>query len=77
MGIEVLFFGELAEISGNSSAGLDLARDTDELLEILMVKYPDLRNKSFSVALNNKMIKGPKPLNEGDVLALMPPFSGG
>ena len=76
MHISVIFFGRLAEIESNSIS-LQNVLSTTELIEQLQQKYPALANEKYIIAVDKKMVTGNVPLNEGSVVALLPPFSGG
>lgn len=74
--IEVLFFGELTDLTGLNQKKYD-AIDTEQLLKLVLGEYPDLEHKNFQIALNQQLLKEKKELKANDVLALLPPFSGG
>lgn len=75
--IELLSFGQLTDITGQSSWQMEDITDTDQLKKILIEKYPALANLKYLVAVNMEVIRGNIKLNPGDVVALLPPFSGG
>jgi len=77
MNIEILFFGRLAEFSGVGKMNFPLVKDTDELMERLQVLYPLFINASYSISVNNKIIKQNTILSNYASVALLPPFSGG
>lgn len=73
--IKIISFGRLKEI-----IGLDFeckAENTDRLLAQLNDKFPDLKELKLRIAVNEKIISGNTELNNNDVVALMPPYSGG
>jgi molybdopterin converting factor small subunit len=74
--INVLLFGRLAEISGQSSLLIDLP-DTDAVCAKIRADFPEMKNLSFAVAVNQKLIINNTKLADGDEVALMPPYSGG
>jgi sulfur-carrier protein len=76
MSIEVLFFGRLVEIAGNSITVAGV-HSTDELLQRLQQDYPKLSTEKYIVALNKNMIDGNTVLTPGSTVALLPPYSGG
>ncbi|RYF90133.1 MAG: MoaD/ThiS family protein [Chitinophagaceae bacterium] len=76
MSIEVLFFGRLVEIAGNSITVAGV-QSTDELLQRLEQDYPKLSTEKYIVALNKNMIDSNMPLTAGSTVALLPPYSGG
>jgi molybdopterin synthase sulfur carrier subunit len=77
MKITVLFFGALAEVTETEKLELPFVDDTSALNELLLQLFPLLKNKTFRMAVNKKLINGNIVINEGDTIALLPPFSGG
>jgi molybdopterin converting factor small subunit len=77
MTIKILAFGQAAEITGKHEWTVPNVKDTVELNEILHLQFPDLATINCRMALNKQMIQGNTALSEGDVVALLPPFSGG
>jgi molybdopterin synthase sulfur carrier subunit len=75
MKIKVLFFGELSEQFGKErfvSEG-----DIQGMMSSLEALWPAFGEKQVTVAVNAQIVHGNRPLQEGDVVAIMPPFSGG
>ena len=77
MTVNVLFFGALVELTKVSSMQINEITNSEEIIEILHKKFPLLFHYKFSVALNQNFLTDAAPLNDGDELALMPPFAGG
>lgn len=77
MKINLVFFGNLAEIGENKSINIETLRNTSDLINYLNEQFPTLKEKKYLVAINQKMIKGTQELKEGDEVAFLPPFSGG
>jgi molybdopterin converting factor subunit 1 len=77
MEISVLFFGELAEVAGANKMTLRDIKDTQSLTEWMEEKYPALKNRTYSVAVNKEVISEKRNLNNGDEVALLPPYAGG
>jgi len=75
--MEVLFFGQLTDLTGVTTLSSDHVADTDQLLTQLKEKYPALATATFMVAVNNRMITGNTIIEPGSKIAIMPPFSGG
>jgi len=75
--IRVLLFGQLTDICGTDQLQTKLFPDTDALLEQLIQQYPSLQTTTFAIAVNNQQIKGKHLLHDNDIVALLPPFSGG
>jgi molybdopterin converting factor small subunit len=77
MGINVLFFGSLTDATAVAALNDVTAGDTAALQELLHQQYPALRAAKYFIAVNQQMVHENTALKTGDVVALMPPFSGG
>lgn len=75
--IELRVFGSLTDILGQEPSLMEPVADLYSLREILLQKYPALKNAPFRIAVNEELITGNVELQPGDVVALLPPFSGG
>jgi molybdopterin synthase sulfur carrier subunit len=77
MEINLLAFGQIAEIMGKSSWKMAGIKDTNTLIEKLEEQFPALVKTNYSIAVNKKVIQENTTINENDTIALLPPFSGG
>jgi MoaE-MoaD fusion protein len=81
MRVQVLFFGQLKDLTGRSSESLPLAERAtlSDVLQHYADKFPDIRKLSSSLALsiNREYATQDAPLKDGDEVALLPPVSGG
>jgi len=77
MKVRLLIFGQLTDETGASELTLEDLTDTDTLRQVLFERYPSLKTKNFTTAVNNKVISGNTILTDNSTVALMPPFSGG
>jgi molybdopterin converting factor subunit 1 len=82
MTIVVLYFAALRELLGTSEETLSLAPDSltvDALAEQLAQNHPALRGHLSSVrfAINESFVNGTAEVLNGDIVALIPPVSGG
>jgi len=77
MEIKILAFGEIAEVIGNSEMKINDLKNTNELNVKLIELYPALASIKFAMAVNQKVVQSITMLNNADVVALLPPFSGG
>jgi molybdopterin synthase sulfur carrier subunit len=77
MDIEILFFGQLTDISGCQSVKIENPGSTEAVKEWLCKQYPGLVGAKFVMALNNQLIVVPQKITEPSIIACMPPFSGG
>lgn len=51
--------------------------DTDDLVGKLNQLYPALANKKYIIAVDKQVVTGNTALTNSNVVALLPPFSGG
>ena len=82
MNVTVLFFAAVKELVGAGEVSVRLpehVRTVHDLAAWLEVRFPELagRMKSVRLARNEEFAAGPEPLQEGDVIALIPPVAGG
>jgi len=75
--MEILFFGQLAELTGVNTIALEEIKDTNSLLAELKLRYPGLENGSIAIAVDKKIVQDNTPLQAHNSVALLPPFSGG
>jgi len=75
MEIKIISFGQIAEITGKEF--VTEAADLDSLKLHLIQKFPELSDKKFAFAVNKKLMQENVSLNQNDIVALMPPYSGG
>jgi molybdopterin synthase sulfur carrier subunit len=77
MKIKIKYFGMLTDITSCEEEIIDFSGVLIlELLEVLFIKYPNLKDKKFQVAQNNELV----PVNikiSSQEIVLLPPFSGG
>lgn len=77
MEINILAFGQIAELTGKSSWKFTGVNCTDELVKKLTTQFPSLPAIKYAMAVNKKVIHFNTELNDQDTVALLPPFSGG
>jgi molybdopterin synthase sulfur carrier subunit len=77
MQIQILAFGQAQEITGKSSWTEANADDTDNLRIHLNQNFPELTKINFTLAVNKCIVQQNTPFSDGDVVAILPPFSGG
>ena len=86
--VSVLYFAVLRDLAGTSEERIDLAQPASsvsvsvsvaELLATLEQKHEGLRGRlgAVRVAVNEEFVEVGSPLHSGDVVALIPPVSGG
>jgi len=77
MKIEIISFGKIAEFISNQKIDIAEIADTDNLKIHLESLFPELRGMKYKFALNNQLVQVNSRINHNDILAIMPPFSGG
>lgn len=77
MQVNVIFFGVLSDVVGKNILTI---QDTDNMTDLkrkLITSYPDLKDYTFRMAVNQKMVEDNHLLFDNDLVAVMPPFAGG
>jgi molybdopterin converting factor small subunit len=74
--IHILYFGEIAEIVGKDKEVSNFI-DSNQFRNKFSSDFPQVNNKVFQLAANNKVIRENHIFKDGDILAVLPPFSGG
>lgn len=80
MQIKILFFGILKDVTSKSSENHTITANTSvsELKKELIKNYNGIEKyANFSVAINEAYAEDDTVLKENDVVALIPPVSGG
>ena len=80
MRIKILLFGITRDIIGDNSIEIELEPNISvmDLQQMLKKKYSGLNDiESFAVAVNEKYTSGEYTIQENDVIAVIPPVSGG
>ena len=75
--MEIIFFGQLADIAGKSNIQMEGITGTDTLKATLEADFPGLKQVKYMLAVDKKMITSNTALTGCEMIALMPPFSGG
>ncbi len=75
--MDIIFFGQLADITGRATLHTEGIPDTGSLKARLENDFPGLKQVKYIVAVNKKMVQTNTVLTGNETIALMPPFSGG
>jgi sulfur-carrier protein len=75
--MEIILFGQLADIAGSSRIEIEPAKNTHELSHLLETRYPALAGVRYIIAVNKQLVTEQTLLQGNETIALMPPFSGG
>lgn len=80
MQIKLLLFGIVADLIGENAIDLTL-KDKSSVKEFkvsMVEKYPQLKNyNSYAIAVNETYAQDEAELKDKDVVAIIPPVSGG
>lgn len=77
MAIQVIFFGQLADLTGKTRMELEEINDTLALQTKLHSCFPALGGSTYRIAVDKKLVTGNTALSPTSTVALLPPFSGG
>ena len=80
MKIKLLFFGITTDLLKTSSLDFEVSNNSSvqNLKSDLLAKYPQLQNiDSYAIAFNESYANDDLALQENDVVAIIPPVSGG
>jgi molybdopterin converting factor subunit 1 len=80
MKIEILFFGAAHDLAGTRRMDLDVPSemDTASLKIMLQERFQGINSElRYALAVNQQVVAHNQVLNEGDVVAVLPPVSGG
>lgn len=77
MKITIVVFGKIYDIVQNDIMILKNISSIYELNEYLYSQYPALKNIKFQISVNKLIVKEDQNLQDGDEVALLPPFAGG
>jgi len=75
--IKVKAFGKLAEIIGQEEFYIQKQDKIGSVRQNLILDFIELKDISFQVAMNHKIVSDDSSMEECKELALLPPFSGG
>lgn len=70
-------FGQIADIFGSRKLQLKNISSTDELKNKIENEFPDLKKMNYLVAVDHNIIQYDTIISDKNVIALLPPFSGG
>ncbi|WGH74775.1 molybdopterin converting factor subunit 1 [Tenacibaculum tangerinum] len=80
MKINILFFGIATDLIGSSSQEMELPNQSSvaSFKEFLLTEFPELQKmSSYAVAINESYATDDILIKENDVIAIIPPVSGG
>ncbi len=75
--ISIEFFGVLVEVTGNKSITIEGITDTESLKAEINKLFPEMKEQTYMLAVNNKLVKNNTSILNDCKVACMPPFAGG
>ena len=76
MAVKIKLFGQLRQIMGSHELNTDVS-DTDALVREINRRFPELEKLNYRIAVDKNIIETNTPIQAGQELALLPPYSGG
>ncbi|MFW0717858.1 MoaD/ThiS family protein [Pedobacter sp. N23S346] len=77
MKLEIISFGKISEFIAGQEIEVSEINDTNQLQQYLETSFPQLSGMKYKLAVNQNIIQSNQQLTENDMVAIMPPFSGG
>jgi molybdopterin converting factor subunit 1 len=80
MQVEILLFGIVADLIGENAISFDLQKNSTvaDFKQQLTLSYPQLKNHTtYAIAINEAYALDGTKIQEKDVIAIIPPVSGG
>lgn len=79
MTIHIKYLGMIADHTDKTSEDFVIANKSTvlDLNTLLLDKYPGLNQMTYKIAVNHQLSTNEKNLQDGDEVALLPPFAGG
>jgi molybdopterin synthase sulfur carrier subunit len=75
--INIMLFGQLAQLAGKDRIMLSGINDTLQLRQEINDMFPALQQIDYAIAVEKKILHENTVVKDGNVVALLPPFSGG
>lgn len=77
MEIDIISFGKISDFIKNQRIDITCISDTDGLKIYLEKTFPEISQMKYKLALNENLIQQNTQISGNDLVAIMPPFSGG
>lgn len=77
MEIDIISFGKISDFIKNQRIDITGISDTDALKTYLEKTFPEISQMKYKLALNENLIQQNTQISGNDLVAIMPPFSGG
>jgi molybdopterin synthase sulfur carrier subunit len=77
MEIEIISFGQIAELINNQKIDTTAITDTETFKQHIENQFPALKSMKYKLALNKNIVQENTEIPNQATIAIMPPFSGG
>lgn len=80
MQVKILLFGIVADLIGESSLSFGISKDSTvaDFKNALTQAYPQLKSyTTYAIAINEEYALDDKLIQDQDIIAIIPPVSGG
>ena len=77
MKIRILLFGKIKELIPVDEYELTHGQTVKDLKNELEKLFTPIQSIPYTIAVNHTLVDDETPINENDLIAIMPPFSGG
>ncbi|WP_316824087.1 MoaD/ThiS family protein [Pedobacter miscanthi] len=77
MEIEIISFGQIAELINNQKIDTTGITDTETFKQHIENQFPALKSMKYKLALNKNIVQENTEIPNQATIAIMPPFSGG
>ncbi|BBK27532.1 molybdopterin converting factor subunit 1 [Staphylococcus arlettae] len=77
--MQILYFAELKEILKKNTEIIEIndSISVKQLKETINAKYPEVSEKTYQIAVNEEFVQDNDTVKNMDIVALIPPVSGG
>ena len=77
--MQILYFAELKEILKKNTEIIEIndSISVKQLKETINAKYPEVSKKTYQIAVNEEFVQDNDTVKNMDIVALIPPVSGG
>ena len=77
--MQILYFAELKEILKKNTEIIEIndSISVKQVKETINAKYPEVSEKTYQIAVNEEFVQDNDTVKNMDIVALIPPVSGG
>lgn len=75
--MKIEYYGKIKLLTGKSEETILYAAQIKDLLEVILNKYPEIKNEELMIMVNNKFVKPEFVLQPNDTVSLLSVVDGG